>query len=240
MKETDLYLPCKNLLESQGYQVKGEVLKTDITAIKDDYIVVVELKLAISLKLIYQAIERQRVADKVYIALPRKVVNAQKSHVKHFMNLLKRLEIGLIVVYSSKAEVLLETFGFDVQKSLNANKKNRERLVKEFSLRKNDDNIGGSRGKKITHYREKVIEVAKYLYLNGDKSPKEIKTFTRIDDTTNILRKNYYKWFFNVSRGKYTLTELGIKEIEPFIKNETKVIDYSSIVTHVDDFDLLD
>lgn len=214
VKETDLYEPCKTLLESLGYQVKAEVGALDIMAIKDDYMVVVELKLKISLKLVYQAIDRQKLADKVYIALPKTVLNQTKSNMKHFLNLLKRLEIGLIVVSNSQAEVLVETFGFDLKRSISSSKKKKEKLIKEFSLRKSDINVGGSKDKKMTHYREKVIEIAKYLNEFGQKSPKEIVLYTGIKDTPNILRKNYYLWFINVERGVYQLSEIGKKALD--------------------------
>lgn len=213
-KETDLYDPCKTLLESLGYQVKAEVGAIDIMAIKDDYMVIVELKLKISLKLIYQAIDRQKLADKVYIALPKTVLNQTKSNVKHFLNLLKRLEIGLIVVSNNQAEVLVETFGFDLKRSITASKKKKEKLMKEFTLRKSDMNVGGTKSKKMTHYKEKVIEIAKYLREFGQKSPKEIVLYTGIKDTPNILRKNYYMWFINVERGIYQLSEIGKKALD--------------------------
>lgn len=213
-KETDLYEPCKTLLESLGYQVKAEVGAIDIMAIKDDYMVIVELKLKISLKLVYQAIDRQKLADKVYIALPKTVLNQTKSNVKHFLNLIKRLEIGLIVVSNNQADVLVETFGFDLKRSITASKKKKEKLMKEFTLRKNDMNVGGTKSKKMTHYKEKVIEIAKYLREFGQKSPKEIVLYTGIKDTPNILRKNYYMWFINVERGIYQLSEIGKKALD--------------------------
>lgn len=230
MKESELYLPCKELLESQGYAVKGEVLDTDITAIKDDYIVIVELKLNISLKLIYQAIDRQKIADKVYIALPKKVTTSNRGNFKYFVNLLKRLEIGLIVV-GVQAEVIIETFGFDLKRSKSSNIKNKEKLVKEFTLRKDTTNVGGTKGKKMTHYKERVIEIAKYLYEYGDKSPKEIKTFTGILDTPNILRKNYYLWFINVSRGIYGLSETGKEEIQKINSNSSNEDDTLEVIS---------
>ena len=213
-KETDLYDPCKMLLESLGYQVKAEVGAIDVMAIKDDYMVIVELKLKISLKLIYQAIDRQKLADKVYIALPKTVLNQTKSNVKHFLNLLKRLEIGLILVSNNQADVLVETFGFDLKRSITASKKKKEKLIKEFALRKSDTNVGGTKSKKMTHYKEKVIEIAKYLREFGQKSPKEIVLYTGIKDTPNILRKNYYMWFINVERGIYQLSEIGKKALD--------------------------
>ena len=46
MKESDLYLPLKQFLESQNYEVKGEVQDCDVLALRDDEApVIVELKL---------------------------------------------------------------------------------------------------------------------------------------------------------------------------------------------------
>ena len=44
MKETDLYQPVKSFLEASGYMVKAEITSADVVGIKDDYIVIVELK----------------------------------------------------------------------------------------------------------------------------------------------------------------------------------------------------
>ena len=221
MKETDLYEPCKALLESRGYQVKAEIGKVDIAAIKEDYLVIIELKLNISLKLIYQAIDRQKIADKVYIALPKKVVSNQKTNVKHFINLLKRLEIGLIIVDKDYAEVMIETFGFDLKRSITSSKKQKDQLLKEFSLRKSNINVGGTKGKKMTVYKEKVISIANYLEEFGEKSPIEIIRFTGIKETPNILRKNYYLWFYKVDRGVYKLSEIGYKELAKIKENNS-------------------
>lgn len=213
MKETDLYNPIKTYLENLGFMVKAEIGPIDILAKKDAYYIGVELKLAISLKLIYQAIDRQKLCDKVYIALPKKVINTQKSNIKYFINLLKRLEIGLLAVHHDQVEVILETFGFDLAKSIQSSKKKKAKITKEFMLRQSE-NIGGTNLKKITHYKEKVIQIAKYLNEFGEKSPKEINAYTGIIDAQNILKKNYYLWFINPSRGVYGLSLIGKNALE--------------------------
>jgi len=70
MLETDLYGPLKTWFEDQGFLVRGEVLHCDLVAQKGDDLVVVELKLKPSLKLLYQATDRLQLTDEVYIALP--------------------------------------------------------------------------------------------------------------------------------------------------------------------------
>jgi hypothetical protein len=66
MLETDLYQPVKSFFESQGYIVKAEINDIDILAIKEDITIAIELKVKISLKLIYQVIERQKLVDNVF------------------------------------------------------------------------------------------------------------------------------------------------------------------------------
>ena len=72
LSETALYVPVKQLLEGQGYEVKGEVGAADIVAVRDrEDPVIVELKTSFSLTLYHQAIDRQHITDAVYIAVPK-------------------------------------------------------------------------------------------------------------------------------------------------------------------------
>jgi hypothetical protein len=53
MKESDLYLPLKRFLESQNYEVKGEVQNCDALAVRGkEAPVVVELKLSLNLDVV--------------------------------------------------------------------------------------------------------------------------------------------------------------------------------------------
>ena len=70
IRETVCTTRFVNILKS-GYQVQGEVDGCDITAIMGDELVVVELKTSFNLKLLSQAVKRQRVADSVYVAIPK-------------------------------------------------------------------------------------------------------------------------------------------------------------------------
>ena len=68
--EVDLYKPIQEYFLCEDYQVFGEVNDCDIAAIKDDEIVIIELKLTLSVDLLIQAAKRQRLTDQVYIAIP--------------------------------------------------------------------------------------------------------------------------------------------------------------------------
>ena len=214
MLETELYHPIKELLENQGYQVKGEIGAIDIFAMKKDESIAVELKTSITLKLIYQAVERQKIADFVYIAIPKQAMTSHKSQMKSFILLLRRLSIGLMIVSKQGVEVLLEAKDYDLTMSKTRNKRTKNKLISEFKNRKNDDNLGGMKGKKVTFYREQALEILQVIHSHPGISPKEIKILTNNIKTSSILQKNYYGWFQRVDRGSYTLTEKGFKEIQ--------------------------
>lgn len=221
MKETDLYLPVKALLISQGFKVKAEIKDIDILGSKDDYLCAVELKTKLSIKLIYQAIDRQKIVDQVYVAIPKSSIKVRSTAYKNLVYLLKRLEIGLIFVDQEHAEVVLEASIYDMDKSRARYKKRKQQTLKEFRLRKYSSNLGGTKGKKITRYKEQVIEIASFLIEHKSASPKEIKEHTNVLKTSSILQKNYEGYFERVSRGIYKVKDDKIEEINK-LKNLVK------------------
>ncbi len=83
MKETDLYPPIKAFLEGQGYEVKSEIGAVDVMAVRgEEDPVLVELKTGFSLALFHQGIERQKVTDAVYLAVPRRRLQGDQQQSK--------------------------------------------------------------------------------------------------------------------------------------------------------------
>ena len=211
MKETDLYPLLKQYFEKQGFVVKAEVNNIDIVAQKDDLMIIVEMKTQLSLKLIYQGCERQKINDHVYLAVPiikkRKVLNER-------IHILRRLHLGLLMVDIEKetVEAVLDPGDFNIRRS----KKKKQKLLKEMSKRVTNVNVGGnSKQKIVTAYRENVIRIAYYLK-DKELSTKEIKEQSGIKNATTYLQKNYYHWFERVSRGVYKLTDQGNKELASY------------------------
>ena len=98
MLERDLYPPIKRFLEAQGYVVKAEVKSCDVVARRgDEPPVIVELKIGLTLQLIYQAIDRLSLTNDVYIAIAR----PKRGVPSEALKLLKRIGVGLLVVTSS-------------------------------------------------------------------------------------------------------------------------------------------
>ncbi len=200
MPETDLYLPVKRHLESQGYTVKAEVKGCDVVALRGAELpVIVELKQSMSLALLYQAVDRLAVAEHVYVAVarPKRGVTADAT------KLCRRLGLGLIVVTAAgSVEVLADPVPYAPRPNL----KKRGVLLKEFNARNGDPNVGGStRTPLMTAYRQDALKCLEYLKATGPSRPRDVKAATKVDRAATILRDNVYAWFQKIDRGIYGL-----------------------------------
>jgi hypothetical protein len=206
-KETDLYGPIKQFMEAQGFAVKGEVVHCDLAAVREDQLVVVELKTSFNLTLVFQALERQKLTDLVYVA-----VEAPRSGLRwtDMRDLCRRLGLGFLTVHFGRehpfVEIVCEPAPYTPRKSL----KGRARLLKEFTKRTGDHNIGGvTRRPIMTAYREDALRIADHLVKSGSGKPAEIRRATGITKTAVILQTDYYGWFERVERGVYRVAPKG-------------------------------
>ena len=212
IRETDLYAPIKAFLEGQGYEVKGEIGAADIVAVRgEEPPVIVELKTAFSLALFHQAIERLKLSDTVYIAVPRKTGKAFQVQLRRNIAMCRRLGLGLITVrMSSKTvEAHLDPGPYVPRK----NKQKSARLLQEFSRRVGDPNKGGrsSRGKLMTAYRQDAIRCLGYLRENGPTKAAEVAKATGVPRARNIMADDHYGWFERAERGVYRITPKGVE-----------------------------
>lgn len=213
MKESDLYLPLKRLLESQGYEVKGEVHDCDVLAVRGtDAPVVVELKVTLNLDVILQAVERLSLTPNVYIGVPAKC-GALKRRRAPTMKLLRMLGMGLVVIHpNGSAHVLLDPGGYVPRKS----KHRQERLLGEFSKRVGDPNLGGHdkrRGKIMTAYRQRAMEIARFLQKSGPTKASDVAQALQEPKARDFLYRDYYGWFDRASPGVYDLSPRGLREM---------------------------
>ena len=205
--EYELFLPVKNLLNRQGFKVQGEVKSLDVFGVKDHETIAVELKLMINLKLIYQAVDRLKLADYVYVAVPQSILRSQKQQYPYFLGLLRKLEIGLIAVQGEEALVVLEAKPFLAEQSRKRNVRRSASLIKEFLGRGDSEQIGGVQGQRMTAYRLRVIKLQQAMQPEALYTPKQLKQLTGIDDAYSIVHHNYYGWFKKVKRGHYALVD---------------------------------
>lgn len=214
MKESDLYLPLKRFLESQSYEVKGEILDSDVVAVRGkEAPVVVELKLSLNLNVVLQAIDRLSLTPKVYIGIPeRGSLNRQR---KRMIKLLRMLGLGLVVIDPDRetggVKVLLDPGEYRPRRS----RYRQERLLGEFAKRVGDPNLGGTEKRKgiMTAYRQRALAIARFLQEHGPVKASHVARALREPQARDILYGDAYGWFDRVSHGVYQLSPRGRQEI---------------------------
>lgn len=220
IRETDLYEPIYNYFTELGYKVNSEVKTLDVTAVKDDTLIVIELKKNLNMKLLIQGIKRQRLTDMVYLAIQRPKKTFSRDW-KDKLYLIRRLELGLIVVSFKGKKTLVQVVchpkPFNRKQSMRISSKKKKNIVAEIDGRYSDYNVGGSsRTKLMTAYKEKSIHIACCLQKYGNLSPKALRELGTGEKTTTILYKNYYYWFENIERGIYGISDKGQQAIEQY------------------------
>ena len=224
MKESDLYLPLKQFLESQRYEVKGEIGDCDVLALRGDEVpVIVELKLSLNLNVLLQAVERLSLTPKVYIGVP-KTCSVLSARRKHIIKLLRMLGLGLMAIDANTARisVLLDPGEYQPRRS----KHRHERLLGEFHKRVGDPNLGGlhRRSGVMTAYRQQALKIARLLQQSG---PTKASTIAHTLETPNaraILYRDAYGWFERASIGVYALSPRGQQEVPLWLERQKEAM----------------
>lgn len=213
--ESELFPSVRDLFKEAGYTVNAEVKDCDVTAVKEDELVIIELKKNLSVSLLAQGLKRQKTGAKVYVAVP-KPKNYNYKKYRDTFNVIKKLELGLIFVTlhgkHSFAEIVFDPTEYFPP--VTKNQKKRKAILTEIEGRTVDMNIGGVTGKKIaTAYTEKCINIACILDTYGELSPKQVREYGGDEKSQSILYFNVYGWFENVRKGVYRITPKGQKAL---------------------------
>lgn len=204
-KEAELYPAIKAFLTRAGWDVKGEVGPADVVARRGEDILVVELKLGFSLALFHQGIERLKLTDQVYLAVPS---GGRKKAMQANVSLARRLGLGVLSVRArdGHVDVLAEPGPYAPRKS----KKKQARLIKAFDRLEGDPNAGGAtRHGLVTGYRQDALKCARFLAVHGESTGAKVKDWAEVPQARAIMADNHYGWFMRVRRGVYALTEAG-------------------------------
>ena len=216
LRETDLYPPLADFLEKNGYRVHAEVVGCDISALRDDELLVVEMKLRFNFEVVLQAVRRQEAADAVYIAVPLRGARRYPPRWGLIRDLLIRLGLGALFVRFAAGgapcvEIPLEPGDGRSRKKPSA----RKAMLREMSGRGENFNVGGAvRRPIVTAYRTEALRIALLLRENGTLAPKALRGLGAGPKCSSILQKNYYLWFERVERGLYRLSPAGEKALE--------------------------
>ncbi len=227
MKEYELFPVLKEHFVAQGYKVNAEVKDCDMTAVKDDELIIIEMKTSLNITVLYQALERKKLSPNVYIAIPRPKRDYRKTKLK-MKNLITKLDLGLIVidVVNRGLEVLVHPQVNPTQR-INSNKK--AKLVSEINNRSVDENIGGKNKTKIlTAYKELGIALCVVINIEEEVDTNTLREKYGFDiKTTKYLHTNFFRWYKKVGKGTYQLTKEG-KEV---LKSE----EYSNAVKYFEE-----
>ena len=210
LRESDLYAPVRDHLTALGYTVRGEVEDCDVAAVRGDEVVVVELKRSLNVDLLIQATQRQAAADAVYVAIPRPAKMGRGGHWRGAKRLLRRLELGLIVVSFVRKKAQVQVVHHPVPVNRRKDRAAKGVIIREIGGRSGDYNEGGTSGRKlVTAYRESALFIACCLDRFGEMSPKDLRGLGNGAKTQSILYHNVYEWFDRIDRGLYGLSAKG-------------------------------
>ena len=212
--EADLYPAVKAFLEAQGYDVKAEIRGCDVVATRGaEPPVIVELKLAFSLTLLRQGVDRLGLTDRVYLAVSRpRGRRGRRGSVlrRDVRDLCRRLGLGLMTVAPGRSagcvEVLVDPVPYRPRRRAAA----LTRLLGEHARRVGDPNRGGiTRTPIMTAYRQEALRCAMLIERGGQASLKALRETGLVPNASRILQRDVYGWFERVGRGTYALTPKG-------------------------------
>ena len=231
ISEAMLYGPVKRFLERCGYEVKGEVHGCDLVARRDDEPpVIVELKLRFTLTLVLQGIDRLRLSERVYLAVPRpprgqrgaRGIVPDAPPIRH---LCRRLGLGLILVGRDAVTIVEEPAPYRPRPAA----KRRVRLIAEFDRRVGDMNVGGrNRAPILTAYRQDALRVAGALAATGPMRIAELRRVTGVTDAARLLQRDVYGWYIRSARGTYALSDRGQAALGQFAEALAMLADPSA------------
>ena len=202
-REVDLYPAVKAFLEGEGFEVKGEVRGCDVVGVRrDEPPVIVELKLRFTLGLVLQALDRLRLSETVYLAVPAEAVRR-----RGIRPLCRRLGLGLLAIHGprQRVEVAVEPGPYQPPRD----RRRTRLLISEHARRLGDPTHGGAtRVPIMTAYRQEALRIAASLRA-GPASVAALREVAAAPNAGRILARDAYGWFERVERGSYRLRDAG-------------------------------
>lgn len=214
LNESDLYLPVKGYLESEGYEVKGEVMECDLMAIRgDEPPLVVELKLSLNLSVLLQGVDRLSITPSVYIGIPEGCKRLKRDR-KRVIKLVRMVGLGLITIAPDRSSFPITIVADPGDYRPRHAKRRKARLLGEFFGRVGDPNLGGSARRKgvMTVYRQRSLAIAALLDEEGPCKASSVALSLKEPKAREILYNNVYGWFDRVAHGTYQLSLQGREE----------------------------
>jgi hypothetical protein len=181
----------------------------------DEPPIIVELKLAFTLSLVLQGIDRLTMTDCVYLAVARprgRMARRAPVYRRDVRALCRRLGLGLMMV-DSRVEVLLDPIPY--RPRLRARRLGQ--LLGEHARRVGDPNRGGvNKTPLVTAYRQEALRCALLIRDTGTAKLRVLRETGLVPNAPRILQRDVYGWFHRVERATYGLTERAEKDLARF------------------------
>lgn len=179
MKESDLFLPVKKMLENDLFcEVHGEVLDFDVVGIGKGYNVIVEMKTSMSLQLLDQVTDRCGKADYIFVAVPKR----KKPISRVAKRYLKSIKVGIIKVDLDIPFASIALWG------------GRQRTKYKLEDKVNDrtrNTIGGVTSSEMrTDYKDTLYKIKLYLK-RYSRINKRKGGWVSIEDLLNSIETHY-------------------------------------------------
>ncbi len=205
--ECDLYPAVKAFLQKQGYLVKGEVGGCDVVGTRaGEPPVIVELKLAFSLSLLLQGVDRLSLTDRVYLAVarPGRRTPGISVYRRDVRLLCRRVGLGLLTVGpAADVEVLLDPVPYRPR----LRRRRLARLLGEHARRAGDPTRGGvTRTPIMTAYRQEALRCALLIGRGEPATLRALRETGLVPNASSILQRDVYGWFERVQRATYRVT----------------------------------
>lgn len=235
-QESDMAPAVVSYLTSLGYDVRSELMDTDIIGIHEQDIplaqsahdtflatkrwpttalrsIGVELKRQFSVDVIAQAARAKRRFGAGAIVVPEPVTTKGRINTKS-VDKAKEIcaALGVSLLFYCKDGTLRVVHECAIPSSATFSTKS---FVREFLGRSKDINVGGTTGiKRMTAYAEATCKIVSFLHQAGVAHIRSIADATGEPKTASILSKNHKKLFTFVScngkrNGYYCLTSAG-------------------------------
>lgn len=216
-RETALYGPIKRFFEDQGFVVRGEVNGCDLTAVRQQNLILVEMKSRFNLTLVLQGIDRQQMGDTVYLAVNHAYCRRPPRRWRTIQRLCRQLGLGLLTVNLEQIPAAVELIVDPQPTDMRRNPRKRRSVLREFHHRSGDHNVGGStRQPIVTVYRQHALLIARFLSEHQPVTVAQVRAATGIQRSGKILQQNHYRWFERVRHGTYSLTAAGTQALQAY------------------------
>lgn len=190
-------------------------------AVKEEQMILVELKTRVTVTLLIQAARRKDICDSVYVCVPVPEGKRDLPNARGLRNLLRKLEVGLILVRFMKTKTRVDTVLHPRPYEKRMRRKKQAVLLREVNGRYGEFHKGGisTREERISAYRQEAIRSALVLRREGEVTPARLRERgVRSDKAQSILSANHYGWFDRTGRGRYVLNDAGREALERYDK----------------------